>query len=98
MVGVIPLGFRGNDLIEKLALAVLLARLHVGLCHGDGFAEGAAVLGRDHDHARTRWRFEDELPLLSREISFRGHRSSPISAAGSSPMFPTPQSLVTGTR
>ena len=81
-MGVIPLGFRGNDLIEKLTLAVLLARFHVGLGHGDGLAEGAPALGRDHDHAGTRGRFEDELPLLSREISFRGHRSSPISLHG----------------
>ncbi len=43
---VIPLRFRRDDLVQKLALAVLLACLDIGLGHGDGLAKRAPLVGR----------------------------------------------------
>jgi hypothetical protein len=54
VVSVIPFGFSRHDLIKKLALTVLLARLRVSLGHSDGFAKDPSVLGCHHDHASTR--------------------------------------------
>ncbi len=68
VVRVVPLGLCRDDGVEELALAVLLAGLHVGLGHGDGLAERSTSLSGDHDQPRARGCFEDQLPLLSREI------------------------------
>lgn len=43
IVGVIPLGLGGDDLVQQLALAVLLTCLDIGLGDGDGLAERAPV-------------------------------------------------------
>src|SRR6516162_8267177 len=79
VVRVIPLWFRRDDVIQQFALPVLLTRFGVGLGHGDGLAKRTSSLGEDHDHSCTWWRFQDQLPFLSREIRLRGHRRSPIS-------------------
>ena len=57
IVRVIPLRFGRDDLIQKFALAVLLARLYIGLGHGDGLAKRAPSLGGDHEHSSNWWRF-----------------------------------------
>jgi len=49
VVRVIPFRFRCDNLIQKFALAVLLACLDVGLAHRDGLAKRASSLGGDHD-------------------------------------------------
>ena len=71
---VVELRFRGNDLVEQLALTVLLARLHVRLRHRDGFAERPAALGRDDYHAGAGRTLEHECPFLVCEVSSSSHR------------------------
>src|SRR5438477_11275822 len=71
---VIELGLRLDNLVEQLALAVLLARLDVGLRYRERLADRASALGGDDDHAGARRPLEHELPLLRCEVSLSRHR------------------------
>src|SRR5712691_13157049 len=77
---VVHLGLRRHDLVEKLALSMLLARLHVGLRDGDRLPEGSPALRRDDDHAGAWRTLEHEPPLLRREIGLSSHATilSPV--------------------
>src|SRR5215203_2977956 len=76
VAGAIHLRLGRDQLVQELALAVLLARLRVRLRHREGLPERAAALGSDHDHSRARRSLEDELPFLRREVSLSRHRHS----------------------
>src|SRR5215207_7931521 len=76
VAGAIHLRLGRDQLVQELALAVLLARLRVRLRHREGLPERAAALGSDHDHSRARRSLEDELPFLRREVSLSRHRCS----------------------
>src|SRR4029079_7171931 len=69
----VVLGLRGDELVEQLALAVLLSRLLVGLRDRERLAEAAAALGREHDHPGRHGPLRDELPLLLAEVGLRRH-------------------------
>ena len=72
----IELGPGGHDLVEQLALAMLFARVGVGVCERDRLSEGAAALGPDHDHPGGRRPLRDQIPLLLVERRLRRHRPS----------------------
>src|SRR5437764_10542914 len=71
---VVELGLRRDNLVEQLALPVLLARLDVRLCNRDRLPDGASALCGDHDHAGARRSLEHEAPLLLCEVSLSRHR------------------------
>jgi len=64
VVGVVELRFGGDDLVEQLALAMIAARLDVGLAECERFAERSASLGRNNHHSGGRRALQDQLPLL----------------------------------
>src|SRR5207247_9852408 len=57
---VVDLGLRRDDLVEQLALAVLLARLDVRLGDRERLAARSSALGGDDDHARARGSLQPE--------------------------------------
>src|SRR5947209_2423316 len=71
---VVELGLRRDNLVEQLALAVLLARLDVRLCYRERLPDRASALGGDDDHAGARRSLEHEVPLLLCEVSLSRHR------------------------
>src|SRR6266567_8312478 len=77
---VVHLGLRRHDLVEKLALSMLLARLHVGPRDGDRLPESSPALRRDDDHAGAWRTLEHEPPLVRREIGLSSHATvlSPV--------------------
>src|SRR5437660_5384569 len=72
---VVELGLGRDNLVEQLALAVLLARLNVRLRYRERLADRASALGREDDHAGARRSLEHEVPLLRCEVSLSRHRS-----------------------
>src|SRR4051794_17590926 len=82
---VIALGLGGDDLIDQLALAVLLARLAVCLGHRERLAHHPAVVGHRDDHARHRWPREHLVPLRLGEVCLGRHRSPSSQSSGSRP-------------
>jgi hypothetical protein len=52
--GVIDLGLRRHDLVQQLALAVVLARFGIRLGHRDRLPKRSAPLRRDDDDAGAR--------------------------------------------
>ena len=89
-VVVVTLGFCRHDVVEKLAVAVLLAGFDIGLGHGDRLAKGTPALGGHHDHSRAGRRFEDQLPFLGCEVCLRCHHRSPIAPTASSVRWHAP--------
>src|SRR6266581_7984932 len=71
---VVELGLRRDNLVEQLALAVLLARLDVRPCYCERLPDSAPALGGDDDHAGARRSLEHEVPLLLCEVSLPRHR------------------------
>src|SRR5262245_34043710 len=72
----VELRLGGDDLVEQLALAVLLPRLGVRLGQGEALAEAPAALGGEDEHARDRRRLQDRLPLLLGECALPRHLAS----------------------
>jgi len=66
---------RRNELVEQLAVAMLLARLGVLLSHRQRLAERSSPLRRDHKHRCARRTLLDELPLVRFESCLGGHRN-----------------------
>src|SRR5205085_9654772 len=60
----IDLGSCGDDLVEQLAGAVLLARVHVRLADRERLTERSPVLCRRDDHAGSRRSLQHNLPFL----------------------------------
>src|SRR5215211_468661 len=84
VAGAIDLRLRGDQLVEQLRLAVLLARLGVGLADRERLAKRAAALrGRD-EQSRAGRRLPDQLPLLGGEIGLCGHAFPLSGPCGSS--------------
>src|SRR5689334_1433384 len=81
----VDLRLGGDDLVEKLALAMLLAGLGVGLRHRERLADRSAPIRRDHDQPGAGRTLEDLRPLLVREVRLAGHNPAVcrISSAGS---------------
>jgi hypothetical protein len=74
-LGPLGLGTVGDDLVEELGGAVLLARVGVGARHREGLAKGAAAFGGGNDHPRAGRALEHLLPLVLGEVRFRRHPS-----------------------
>src|SRR4051812_42300538 len=72
-LGVVALRLGGDDRVEQLTVAVLLARLAVRLGHRERLAHHPAVVGHRHDHARHGWPRQDLIPFRLGEIGFSGH-------------------------
>src|SRR5260370_42042189 len=71
---VVDLGLGGDDLVEQLAVAVVLAGLDIRPGDRKRLADRAPARGGDHDHASAGRSLEHELPLLLREVSPTRHR------------------------
>src|SRR6266571_8605178 len=71
---VVELGLRRDNLVEQLALAVLLARLDVRPCYRERLPDRPAALGGEDEHAGARRSLEHEVPLLLCEVSLPRHR------------------------
>ena len=65
-----------DDLVQQLALTVVLPRFHVGLRDRVRLAERPASLRRHDDHARGGRALYDEVPFLGREVGLACHASS----------------------
>src|SRR5882757_9355316 len=76
-LGAVGLRPVGDDLVEQLGGAVVLARLGESLGHREGLAEGAAAVRGGDDHPGAGRALEDGLPLLVGEVCVRRH-SSPL--------------------
>src|SRR5579859_1392018 len=74
---VVALGPRGDDLVEQLTGAVVLARLDVRLGHRDRLAKASASLRRDDDQPGARRPLEDQRPLVGCEVGLARHGYSP---------------------
>ena len=72
---VITFWFRCDNLIEKLALPMLLAGFGIGLGHSDGLSHRPTSLCSDHNHSCGWRRFKDQSPFVLSEVRFRGHVS-----------------------
>src|SRR5438093_750717 len=70
---VVAFRLRRDDLVQKLALAMLPARLDVSLPHRDRLADRSAALGGDDDQACARRPLADQVPLVLREVSLGRH-------------------------
>src|SRR4029453_13658477 len=75
---VVALRPRRDDLVQELAVTVLLARLDVRLPDRERLAEGSAALGGGDDDAGARRPLEYEVPLLLREVGLARHGLSPF--------------------
>src|SRR6478672_10074130 len=67
------LRLRRHDLVQELALAVLLAGLRIRLRHRPRLAPGTTALRREHDQARARRSCKHGLPPLVAERGLRRH-------------------------
>src|SRR5438128_11775789 len=74
----VELGPARDDLVEQLALAVLLARLGVRLRNRKRLAEGSPTLSREHDHAGGRRSLHNGFPFLGTEVGLARHRAPPL--------------------
>src|ERR1051325_11644511 len=62
-----------DDLVEQLALALLLPGFGVGLCEGKRLAKAASVLGGEDEQPGQRRRLQQRPPLLVGERALSGH-------------------------
>src|SRR5262249_34861364 len=67
------LRLRRDDLVEQLAVAVLLPRLGVRLPDRESLAERPSALCADHDQAGAGRPFQDLLPLVLGEVGLARH-------------------------
>src|SRR5262249_22190635 len=70
---VIDLRLLRGDLVEQLALAVLLPSLRVDLRDRDRLADTAPALCADHHETGARRTLQNLLPLLGGEVGFASH-------------------------